>query len=139
MKNILKMLGAIGLLCLTFAMPAAAQIANSLNFKTTFPFTVNNTRMAAGTYSVRQGGQGVLTIQDASGKHTVLAQYTPMTADTPHTSSDVTFNRYGSSEFLNMLWVGGQRFGMQIQQGNLEKKLAASAKPEVHSVSGSGK
>ena len=139
MKNILKMLGAIGLLCLTSAMPATAQIANSLSFRTTFPFTVNNTKMAAGTYEVRQNGQGVLKISDSSGAHSVLVEYTPMTADTPHASSDVTFNRYGGAEFLNMLWVGGQRFGMQLQQGNLEKKLAATSKPEVHSVSGSGK
>src|ERR1700692_4088308 len=104
MKNILKMLGAIGLLCLTFAMPATEQIANSLSFTTTFPFMVNNVKMPAGTYSVRQNDQGILTIQDASGAHTALAQYTPMRADTAHTSSDVTFNRYGSTEFLNMLW-----------------------------------
>jgi hypothetical protein len=139
MNNVLKMLGAIGLLCLTFSMPATAQIANSLNFRTSFPFTVNNTKMAAGSYSVRQNDQGFLTIQDSSGAHTVLAQYTPMRADTPHASSDVTFNRYGSTEFLNALWVGGQRFGMQLQPGNLEKKMAATAKPEVHSVSGTGK
>jgi hypothetical protein len=139
MKNVLKMLGAIGLLCLTFAIPATAQIANSLNFTTTFPFMVNDTKMPAGTYAVRQNDQGLLTIQDSSGKHSALTQYTPMRADTAHTSSDVTFNRYGSTEFLNMLWVGGQRFGMQLQPGKAEKKLAATSKPEVHSVTGSGK
>ncbi len=115
MKNILKMLGASALLCLMYSMPAKAQIADSLSFTTTFPFTVNNVKMPAGTYEVRQNDQGVLTIQDSSGKHTTLAQFTPMTSDTPHTGSDVTFNRYGSSEFLNKLWVGGQTFGMQIQ------------------------
>ena len=139
MKNVLKMLGAIGSLCLMFAMPVTAQIANSLSFTTTFPFMVNDTKMPAGTYAVRQNDQGILTIQDSSGKHNALAQFTPMTADTAHTSSDVTFNRYGSTEFLNMLWVGGQRFGMQLQQGKTEKKLAATSKAEVHSVSGSGK
>jgi hypothetical protein len=139
MKNILKMLGAIGLLCLTFAMPATAQIANSLSFTTTFPFMVNDTKMPAGSYEVRQNDQGVLTIQDSSGKHSALAQFTPMTADSPHTSSDVTFNRYGSTEFLNMLWVDGQRYGMQLQPGKAEQKLAAAAKPVVHSVKGAGK
>jgi|ERR1700735_2952477 hypothetical protein len=139
MKHILKMLGASVLLCLTFVIPGTAQITDSLSFSTTFPFMVSNVKMPAGAYSVRQTDQGVLTIQDASGKHTALAQFTPMTADSAHTSSDVTFNRYGTTEFLNKLWIDGQTFGMQLQPGKAEQKLAASAKPQVHSVSGTGK
>jgi hypothetical protein len=141
MNNILKMLGTSALLCLLFVAPATAQIGGGLDFKTTFPFWVNNVKLPAGAYTIRQGSddETMLQIQDASGTHTVMVPFMPTQADSSHATSDVTFKRYGTTEFLNMAWVGGQKFGMQMEPSKAEKKLAAAGTPETHKVSGKAK
>ena len=141
MKNILKTFGASGLLCLLFVVPAKAQIANGLDFTTAFPFWVGGVNLPAGSYSISPSTQaeGILKISDASGAHSVTVQFNPTQAANVHTSTDVTFHRYGKDEYLNMAWVGGQKYGMQVDPSKEEQKAAATAKAETHKVSGSAK
>ena len=141
MKNLLKLLGASGLLWLLIAVPGVAQIANGMDFSTDFPFWVGTTKMPAGSYTITQSPEteGVIKITDSTGKHSVMVDFTPMQADTTHPSSDVTFHRYGKDEYLNSVLVGGQKYGMKIEPSKAEQKAAAAQKPEVHKVSGKSK
>jgi hypothetical protein len=52
---------------------------------------------------------------------------------TPQT--DVTFNKYGKVDFLNLLWVQGQNQGMQIVQTKAEQLAAKTATQARHTVS----
>jgi hypothetical protein len=54
MKNFCKVAVTIGLTFLSFGMPAVAQIANGVDFTTTFPFYAVNAKMPAGAYTISQ-------------------------------------------------------------------------------------
>jgi hypothetical protein len=140
LRNLLKLAGASGLLCLLFVMPASAQITTALSFTTTFPFYAGNTKMPAGTYRVSPSnfGSTILEIQSSTGSHSAFIEYVPTQADNSHKASDVAFKKYGTTEFLDRLWVGGQQFGMQIEPTKVEQKLAAGGQPQTHSVPAKG-
>jgi len=140
MKNLLKLAGASGLLCLLFVMPASAQITNALSFTTTFAFYAGNTKMPAGSYRVTPStfGSSILEIQSSTGSHSAFIEYVPTQADTGHKATDVAFKKYGTTDFLDRLWVGGQQFGMQIEPSKVEQKLAEGGQPQTHSVPAKG-
>jgi hypothetical protein len=52
MKNLGKLAVMTGLTFLSFGMPAVAQIANGVDFTTSFPFYAGNTKMPAGAYTI---------------------------------------------------------------------------------------
>jgi hypothetical protein len=141
MNSILKMLGASGFLWLLFVTPATAQIANGVDFKTTFPFWVGNAKLPAGAYTIKPSGmdESILEIQGQSAANTAMVEITPTQAESAHTSTDVTFKRYGNVEYLNMVWVNGQKYGMQVDPSKAEKKLAAASPSQTHKVSGKAK
>jgi hypothetical protein len=136
MKNLLKVVGASGLLCLLFAMPASAQIVDGLTFTTTFAFYAGNTKMPAGSYKITASNldEAMLLIEDARGAHSAFLDFTPTQSASAHAASGVTFKKYGNVDFLTSCWVGGQKFGMQMEPSKYEKKLAASGQPQEHSV-----
>jgi hypothetical protein len=107
MKSLLKPIALTGLFWLLFALPTAAQITTKLVFETSFPFYAGNAKMPAGTYTVTQGDsdEPVLQIENATGTHTAFLDYIPTTGESPHPQTDVTFNKYGKVDFLNLLWV----------------------------------
>jgi hypothetical protein len=141
MKNLLKLVGASVLMCLFFAIPSSAQIVNGLTFTTTFPFYAANTKLPAGSYTVRPAtfGSSTLMIEDSTGKYSAFVEFVPTQSESGHKSGDVTFNKYGGVDFLCRMWVGGQQFGMQVEQTKYEKKLAESGAPQSHSVPGTAK
>jgi hypothetical protein len=118
MKSLFKLVGASALLCLCFAIPGSAQILNGLTFTTTFPFYAGNTKLPAGAYTVRpvDFGSDTLVIEDSTGKHSAFIDIEPTQTEPAHKSGDVTFHKYGEIDFLNRLWVGGQQYGMQVEQ-----------------------
>jgi len=136
MKNLLKVAGASGLLCLLSMMPARAQITNAVNFTTTFPFYAGNTKMPAGSYKITASNldEAMLLISDARGVHSAFLDFTPTDTASAHAASDVTFKKYGNVDFLSRCWVRGQKFGMLMEPSKYEKKLAASGPPQEHSV-----
>jgi hypothetical protein len=136
MKNLLKVVGASGLLCLLFAMPASAQIVDGLTFTTTFAFYAGNTKMPAGSYKITASNldEALLLIEDARGAHSAFLDFTPTQSASAHAASGVTFKKYGNVDFLTSCWVRAQQFGMQMEPTKYEKKLAATGQPQEHSV-----
>ena len=135
MKNLLKLAGASVLVCLCFAMPAPAQIADGLNFTTTFAFYAGNTKMPAGSYTITPSayGETLLLLENAAHTHSTFLEIMP-TQSATHPAGDVTFNKYGGVDFLNRVWVGGQQYGMQLVPASYEKKIAEGGTPQTHSV-----
>jgi len=128
------------LLSLLLSIPAAGQITNSLNFETTFPFYAGNVKLPAGAYRVAPATESVslLLIESADGSHSAFLECTPTNSESPHAQTDVTFNKYGKIDFLNLLWVGGQTYGMQVAPTKFEQATAKGASPVRHSVAGKG-
>jgi hypothetical protein len=49
-----------------------------------------------------------------------------MRNDHPH--SDVTFNKYGDTEYLNRIWVEDQEYGMKVDPTKAEMNASANTK-----------
>jgi hypothetical protein len=90
-----------GLISLLFAMPAVAQITNSLNFETTFPFYAGNAKLPAGAYTVTPATEssGLLLLESTDGHHSVFLECVPTNSGKAHAQTDVTFNKYSKGRF----------------------------------------
>ncbi|HEY1993862.1 MAG TPA: hypothetical protein VGG81_05620 [Edaphobacter sp.] len=139
MKNVSKLVVRMGLLSLLSVMPLTAQIVNGVDFTTSFPFYVGNAKMPAGSYKITQSDmdESILEIQSADGAHSALIEFVPTHSAQPHPQSDVTFHKYGATEYLNRVWVGGQRYGMKVDATKAETKAAANANVVEHSLTAS--
>jgi hypothetical protein len=126
----------MGLLSLLSVMPLAAQIVNGVDFTTSFPFYAGNAKMPAGSYKITQSevGESTLQIQSSDGAHTALVDFIPTQSAQPHPHSDVTFHKYGNTEYLNRIWVEGQEYGMKVDPTKAETKAAANANVVEHSL-----
>jgi hypothetical protein len=139
MNNVSKRVVRIGLLTLLSVMPLAAQIVNGVDFTTTFPFYAGNVKMPAGSYKITHSDvdENILQIQSSDGVHSALLDFIPTQSAQPHAHSDVTFHKYGDTEYINRIWVEGQEYGMKVEPTKAETKAAASAKVVEHSLSAS--
>ena len=121
---------------IVFAMMAAAQITNTLNFEVSFPFYAGNARLPAGAYQIRQLNpeDQMLVLESADGSHSVFLEYTSTNSETPHAQTDVTFAKYGDRDFIDLLWIRGQNSGMQVIPTKLEQLAGKNATAVRHSV-----
>jgi hypothetical protein len=138
MKKVSKLVVITGLLSLLSVMPLAAQIANGVDFTTSFPFYAGNAKMPAGSYKITQSDmdESILQIQSNDGVHSALVEFIPTQSAQPHPHSDVTFHKYGDTEYLNRIWIQGQEYGMKVDPTKAETKAAENTSVVEHSVSG---
>ena len=136
MKNLGKLVAGMGLLSLLSVMPLAAQIDNAVDFTTTFPFYAGNAEMPAGSYRVTQSdaNTSVLLVQSEDGEHSAFVDFNPTHAAQPHRQTDVTFHKYGDTDYLNRIWINGERYGMKVDPTKAETKAATNANVVEHSI-----
>jgi hypothetical protein len=48
----------------------------------------------------------------------------------------VTFHKYADVDYLNRIWVAGQRYGMKVEPTKAEQKAASTTPVIEHTVSG---
>jgi hypothetical protein len=127
MKKVSKLVARMGLLSLLSVMPLAAQITNGVDFTVSFPFYAGNAKMPAGSYKITQSDleESILQVQSKDGLHSVLVEFIPTQSAQPHPDSDVTFHKYGDTEYLNRIWIEGQEYGMKVDPTKSEIKTAA--------------
>lgn len=101
-----------------------------------FPFYAGNAKLPAGAYQVRQldPEDQTLVLESADGAHSVFLEYNMTSSETLHAQSDVTFNKYGDRDFINLLWVRGQNSGMQLAPTKIEQLAAKNTTRVRHSV-----
>jgi hypothetical protein len=141
MSFLLKSICFAGLFALLCTIPAGAQIDNEVTFNSPFAFYAGNAELPAGTYTVTQPDDSdhVLQIQSADGSRSVLVEFDPVDSNAPSSKTEITFNKYGTVEFISGISVQGQDSSMQIFQTKAEKnaaKTAAAASHALSSVSG---
>ena len=139
MKNLSKLVVKMGLLSLLSVMPLAAQIVNGVDFTTSFPFYAGNAKMPAGSYRITQSDMdaSILQIQSNDGVHAAFVEFIPTHSAQPHPQSDVTFHKYGDTEYLNRIWIQGQEYGMKVDPTKAEMKAGANVNFVEHSLSAS--
>jgi hypothetical protein len=136
--NILKkLIVSMGLLSTLCAIPAIAQIANSVTFDAPSAFYAGNAKMPAGSYRLTQPDpdNNLLLLETADGSHSVFVEYEIGSSETRHTQTDITFNKYGNLDFLSAIWIEGRKSEMQIQPSKFEQNTAKTAAAEKHSLS----
>ncbi len=124
MKNFCKVTSAAVIVALMSAMPVMAQIDNGMDFTTSFPFYVQNTKLPAGAYQITQSDIDTkqVLVRSADDRYSVFVDFIPTQADQPHKQSDVNFHKYGTADYLNRIWVEGQRYGLRVVPSKAEKK-----------------
>jgi hypothetical protein len=138
MKNFYKVALATTVLVLGSTLPVMSQIDNGLEFTTSFPFYAGNAKMPAGSYRITQADADAyeLLVQSVDGKYSAFVEYIATRSAQPHKQSDVTFEKYGTVDYLDRIWVEGQTYGMKVDPTKAEKKAAAVAGPVEHSILG---
>jgi hypothetical protein len=138
MNSVGKLVIKMGLLSLLSVMPLAAQIDNSVDFTTSFPFYAGQSKLPAGNYKVFQPDMNahVLQIQSVDGFHSAFVDFTPTQSLQPHRQSAVTFEKYGDTDYLNRVWIEGQDYGIKADPSKVETEAAADA--TQHSTAASG-
>lgn len=120
------------------ARPSMAQIGTGEGFTTTFPFYVGNAKLPAGTYRIHQSGldPDIITIDNDNKSISTLIDVMPSRAEKAHDHSEVTFRRYGETDFIHRIWISGAHTALVVEPTKYEKKLAAQGMPQEHSVMG---
>jgi hypothetical protein len=134
-----KLFVPIGLLSVLCGIPTMAQITNRITFDAPSGFYVANAKMPAGHYTVTQPDpdDSILLIEDSDRSHSVFVEFEIVPSDSPHSQNDVTFNKYGNTEFLSDLWIQGRKSEMHVLPSKTEQKAAKAAAAEKHTSSAS--
>jgi len=137
MNTMKKQFVLVGLLSVLYAIPTMAQINNKVTFDAPSAFYAGNAKMPAGSYTVTQPNldDNLLLIEDASGSHSVFVEYVVAPSNTPYPQTDVTFNKYGTVDFLGAIAIQGRNSAMQILPSKAEQNAAKAADTEKHSLS----
>jgi len=121
-KNIIAKLSLTGLLAIT---PAFAQ--NLATATIPFDFTVGQTKMTAGAYTVRSIVPGAIQVVRDDSKASVFVITNGVQASQAPKGTSLVFNRYGDSYFLAQLWIAGNQLGKQLPKSKPEMEVARAA------------
>jgi hypothetical protein len=131
MKTLVRSLVvAGGLAVLAGAVPASAQVLEEVTFTTSFPFTVGQKTLPAGTYSVRPAYEGDGALLEIRGRHDT-AIFLGQNAGTPRgnpSQDTVIFDRTGDHYVLSEIWDGADQEGTD----RVPVKSAEPVRVEAH-------
>jgi hypothetical protein len=133
MKSFVRSIGmAGGILVLAGIQNASAQITNPVEFTTAFPFTVGNSIMPAGSYTLRPDDDNTAILLLAGKQGSVFFETNAAQADRPAAKTEVVFKRYGDAYILKSVWLEGSDEGAEAlpQEGERHVAKHASAATE---------
>src|ERR1700694_3209809 len=110
MKRFQKLTVLMSMLFLLSAIPAMAQIDNGVTLQASFAFYAGNAKLPPGSYTITQPDDNaeILLIESADVSHSVFVDYVPDESGTPPSKTEITFNKYGTTEFLSRISVQDQ-------------------------------
>lgn len=113
-----------GLLLLAGVHNASAEITDPVEFKTSFPFTVGDVTLPAGSYTITPDvtDPGFLQV---TGAHTSVFFQTENASprETP-SKTEVVFKRYGDGYVLKDIWVEGETSGAEAVAAHGERHVS---------------
>jgi hypothetical protein len=134
MKSWRRSIGiAAGILMLAGVQNASAQLTTALDFSTSFPFTVGNTTMPAGSYSIRPDDDDPHILLLTGSRADVLFQTEDKPQERIPSKNEVTFDRYGDSYVLKTIQVAGSETGyvtMPVEGERHATKHGVSKEPQ---------
>src|ERR1700741_139853 len=97
-----KLVVTMGMLSLLSVMPLAAQVDNGVVFTAPFPFYAGNVKWPAGSYIVTEPNENtkIVLIRNSAGTKGEFINFIPTTSLHPQRETDVTFQKYGDTGYL---------------------------------------
>jgi hypothetical protein len=136
MKTFQKLTLLMSMIVLLSAIPMMAQIGDGMTFQAPSAFYAGNAKLPPGSYRVTRPDDNseLLLIESVDGLHSVLIEYVPDDSPTAPSQTEITFNKYGDTDFLSSVSVQGEG-SVQILASKAEHNAAKNAALEKHSLS----
>ena len=115
---------AAGIVMLATVQNASAQISETVEFTTAFPFMVGNATVPAGTYTVRPDDDDPQILSLVGARTGVLFETDPTEARQVADKTEVVFKRYGDQYVLKDIWVEGSASGAEAKTAENERHAA---------------
>jgi hypothetical protein len=104
-------------------VPAHAQSASRVLANIPFDFSVGNTTLKAGSYTVEQLQSGLLAFSGNDGKEHQFALTIPGDSGNQNQEPHLVFTRYGSEAFLKRVFFAGNEDYRELLRSRREKEL----------------
>jgi hypothetical protein len=133
MHKFRKIVVTMGMLSLLSVMPLAAQVAHSLVysvvFTAPFPFYAGNVKLPAGSYRITEpiANANTVLIRNIAGTKGEFINFIPTSSLDPQKETDVTFQKYGDTGYLQSLSLEGEMTGIEFPRTKAEAKAKAMA------------
>jgi hypothetical protein len=124
-----KIVVRMGMLSLLSVMPLAAQIDNSIVFTAPFPFYAGKVKLPAGSYRITEpiANAKVVLIRNVAGAKGEFIKFIPTSSLDPQKETNVTFQKYGDTGYLQTLSVEGETDGIEFPRTKAEAKAETMA------------
>ena len=124
-----KLVVTMGMLSLLSVMPLAAQVDNSVVFTAPFPFYAGNVKLPAGSYRITEPNQNTnaVLIRNSAGTKGEFINFIPTSSLDPQKETDVTFQKYGDTGYLQGLSIEGDTNGLEFPRTKAEAKAETMA------------
>jgi hypothetical protein len=128
-----KIVMTMGMLSLLSVMPLAAQVANSavnrVVFTAPFPFYAGTVKLPAGSYIITEPNENanVVVIRNSSGAQGEFINFIPTSSLHPQRETDLTFQKYGDTGYLQTLSIEGETDGLEFPWTKAEAKAETMA------------
>jgi hypothetical protein len=128
MRSLVRSIGiALGVLIFAGVQNASTQIIDPVEFTTSFPFTVGNTTVPAGSYTIRPDDDNPQIFELMGKDASALFQVQGADARAIPSKTEVVFSRYGNTYLLKSIWVEGSASGVETMSGEGERHAAKAA------------
>jgi hypothetical protein len=138
MKNLLLMVVAISFLAIAAGTPARAQVVDTIVADIPFGFTVRDTTLPAGEYTIKRLASvnpGVMEIISADGNEKLVFLVGSAEAAKQPDQTKLIFDRVGDQYFLSEIFEEGNSIGVELPKPRSERKLEKEgAITQLHSV-----
>jgi hypothetical protein len=104
-------------------IPAYAQSGSRVLADIPFDFSVGNTTLKAGSYSVEQLQSGVLAFSSNDGREHQFALTVPGNSGNQDQTPHLVFARYGGEAFLEKVFFAGNEDYHELLRGSRENQL----------------
>jgi hypothetical protein len=124
-----KLVVTMGMLSLLSVMPLAAQVDNGVVFTAPFPFYAGNVKWPAGSYIITKpdANDKIALIRNIARTKGEFLSFIPTTSLHPQKETDVTFQKYGDTGYLQTLSVEGETDGIEFPRTKAEAKAETMA------------
>ncbi|HWN99444.1 MAG TPA: hypothetical protein VNS63_09260 [Blastocatellia bacterium] len=138
MKTLLLIVVASSFLAIAGSTLAQAQVLDTIVADIPFAFTVKNTTLPAGRYTIKRldsTNPGVMEITSADNSEKRIFLVGSAQANKEPDKSKLIFDRIGDRYFLSKIFEAGDSSGVELQKSRVERQLDEEGKiGQVQSV-----